>query len=248
MLNYRVKVLDIRELLYTQSQIVALRTNEDYPSDQPIKRITGDELSAIECTNHKRVPHENIIKRKSDVSKMIATIDEEEFADSSPESDRKATVSTNGPIVVHAHNGNGKGDAVYSVINSKVKEVEGDPNLDIENEKPVRKNSKSSLLKEFNGYDSVKKIFQKTMSVDRSSANHIQKPPRKFLTLNGRKSQGYEFESEDAVSLKVRRSGSVGDVADTYSLPGKIPTTPPPKKTNKKASSFINLMRSNLKF
>lgn len=219
-----------------------------------MKRITSaDELQINECTNHKNIPTENIIKRRStDLSRMIATI-EEELTDSGSEQDiqnnrKAATVNTNGPIVVHDHVNSGS--AVYSVCETK-----GGDRKCPEEPRPPRRNSKGSLL--VGGYDSVKRMLLKTMSVDRSinsnggsGAGHkIQKPPRKFLTLTNRRSNAGEFNGEDSVSLNVRRSGSLGDLSpDTCSLPDKIPATPPPRKTGKKATSFINLMKSNLKF
>lgn len=273
-LNYRVKILDIREMqLEDMSTVAVIRSEEDLEETNanylPIRSIrTQDDIPINECTNHKRVPNENIIKRRSDVRNMIATIDEEFSCDEPEENNNRkmATVNTNGAIVVHAHNS----PSVYSVvaakqssssINGNTKQDPEEEHSDDEEQKEMkpkaqqqqRKNSKSNLLKDFNGgYDSVKRIFQKTMSMDRMTATKMQKPPRKFLTLNNnRKSSAASGESdfEDSVSLKVRRSGSAGDLEDSYSLPDKIPTTPPPKKTTtKRASSFINLMRSNLKF
>lgn len=258
--------------------------DEDTSAD-PIKLNTDiSDIPINECTNHKRVPQENIIKRRCDISRMIATIDEEEFAEDACKGEKKkATVNTNGAIVVHSYSQNRS--SMYSVCEEKsspekekdcngkdeetMNEREGEKRSSVgdddddeghqdrdgvETVKRTRKNSKSNLLKEFNGgYDSVKRILQKTISMDRAS-NKIQKPPRRFLTLNNRKSHCGEFDDhEDSVSLKLRRAGSTGDLAtnadDTCSLPDKIPTTPPPKKTtSKKTSSFINLMRSNLKF
>lgn len=251
-LHYRVKILDIRELpIECDNNVVALipsDNNVEEPST-PCKSITEDDLLINEWTNHKMIPEENIIKRKStDLSRMIATI-EEEFTDSDNET-RKATVNTNGPVTVHAHQSNQS--AVYSVCETK-KDADDDKVSLNDHQQKERKNSKTNFLNDINGgYDSVKRMFQKTMSVDRS-ANKIQKPPRKFLTLNNRKSRNSTGEFDDphdeTMSLKVRRSGSTGDLsADTYSLPDKIPTTPPPKKNGKKSNSFINLMRSNLKF
>lgn len=231
-------------------------TNE---SRCPKLLAADDDLQLSELTNHKNIPHENIIKRKStDLSRMIATIEEELSDDSEPEEHRKATVTTSGPITVHSHTSN-RSSSVYSVCESNDKNDDDDRQCP-----PVRKLSKSNLVKEINGgYDSVKRMLQKTMSVDRSSSSvnprdpKIQKPPRKFLTLdnrNHRKSHAGDFQDdergEDTMSLKVRsKAGSTGDLAsDTCSLPDKIPTTPPPKKNGKKSTSFINLMKSNLKF
>lgn len=212
--------------------------------------ISGDAQPINECTNHKNIPLENIIKRKSaDVTRMIATI-EEELTDSDPDETRKATVNTNGPIVVHEHSSTRS--SMYSVCEAKKDHDEKSP------EAPARKTSKSNILKDINGgYDTVKRMLQKTMSVDRSAStnsNKVQKPPRKFLTLDSRrgssrKSYQGEFEDGERLSLNERKSGSTGDLtSDTCSLPDKIPTTPPPKKNGKKSSSFINLMKSNLKF
>lgn len=215
----------------------------------------GDEQPINECTNHKNIPLENIIKRKSaDVTRMIATI-EEELTDSDPEETKsKATVNTNGPIVVHEHSSTRS--SVYSVCEEKRA-----PHDNGAEAPPARKTSKSNLLKEINGgYDSVKRMLQKTMSVDRSASitytsNKVQKPPRKFLTLDGRRGssrksyQGDVRNDGETLSLNERKSGSTGDLAsDTCSLPDKIPTTPPPKKNGKRSNSFINLMKSNLKF
>lgn len=217
--------------------------------------VSTDQLHINECTNHKNIPHDNIIKRRSaDVSRMIATI-EEELTDSDDHEEggpRRATVNTNGPIVVHDHDSSSPESSMYSVVAKKEgKPVESEKEGD--REAPVRRLSKNSILKDINGgYDSVKRMLQRTMSVDgrNGSSARIEKPPRKYLTLNNRKSAHEEFEGEETMSLKVRRSGSTGDLKeDAYSLPDKIPTTPPPKKPgHKKSNSFINLVKSNLKF
>lgn len=269
-LNYRVKILDIREMQLEEMSTVAVIRSEEEINENPLPTKclrTQDDIPVNECTNHKRVPNENIIKRRSDLRNMIATIDEEFSCCDEPAEDNnnnnRATVNTNGSIVVHDHTGKDT-TSVYSVIagdDRKKTTSNGIDKPDPEEEHPeekdeeqeemrpkaqLRKNSKSNLLKDFGGYDSVKRIFQKTMSMDRMAASKVQKPPRKFLTLTpNRKSSAASGESEfeDSVSLKERR------FSDSYSLPDKIPTTPPPKKTtNKRASSFINLMRSNLKF
>lgn len=226
------------------------------------KKLLETPACDVECTNYKKVPLENIIKRKSDPGKMIATIDEEEF---DCEMERKPLVkcSTNGAIVVHDHHTN----SVYSVYGSKNdingKSISTATTIDQTSNIDIHKNAapsfeiiaespesrKNSLIKEFSGYDSMKRILGKSLSLDRSngSTNKMQKPPRKFLTLsaNLKKSEETEF---DLMAMKNRKNKDDSDLIECCSLPDHIPTTPPPKKSPKKSNSIINLVRSNLKF